>query len=109
MLGTANEPRLLVDVSEFRSPTDFDFCVVNGHWNGTFYNGHVTVWTPDNPWTELDKTEILTDNQDRLRGSYHTVFEHFHDLNYVAPKPKEYSIPSNLGYYETGWDDDLPF
>ena len=102
MLGTQNEPTLLVDVAEFRGPTNFDFCVVNGCWDGTFYNGHVTVWRPDGPWTDLDKTEILTDNQDRLRGSYRDVFWHFHDSSYVASKPNEYPIPSDR-------DDDIPF
>ena len=102
MLGTVDNPSLLVDVEQEYSPTHFEFWVVNGAWKGTYTNGHVTVWHPDEPWSELDKTEILCDNQDRLRGHYNDVFWNFHDVNYVAPKPKEFVAPAS-------WDDDIPF
>lgn len=102
MLGTKEYPSLLVDVEQEYSPTHFDFYVVNGAWGGTFYNGYVTIWHPDRPWTELEKTEILTNNQDRLRGGYQDVFNNFHDPNYVAPKPKKVELPAD-------WDDDIPF
>lgn len=102
MLGTKDCPSLLVNVDQERSPDDFDFWVVNGAWPGVFYYGHVTVLHPDTPWTELIKTEILTDNQDRLRGDYQEVFNNFHNPNYIAPKPKKVALPFS-------WDDDIPF
>ncbi len=101
MLGTKNEPSLLIDIQQEYSSTHFDFWVINGSWEGTFYNGYITIHHPHNPWSDLDKMEILCDNQDRLRGNYQDVFEHFHDVNYVAPKEK---------VIRTTWDDDdIPF
>lgn len=100
MLGTKQYPSLLVEIEQEKSPTQFDFWVVNGAWHGTFTNGHVTVWHPDRPWTELSKTEFLCDNQDRLRGNYQDVFDNFDNPDYVAPKPKQ---------VESLWDDDIPF
>jgi hypothetical protein len=106
MLGTKERPSLLVDVQQEFSPTHFEFWVVNGCWEGTYTNGHVTVWHPDNPWSNLDKTEILCDNQDRLRttgewGGYQAVFDNFHDPDYVAPK-RETIVFADM-------DDDIPF
>lgn len=100
MLGTKNKPSLLVEVEQEYLPTHFEFYVVNGGWEGTFNNGHVTVWHPSHPWTDLDKTEILSDNQDRLRGDYNDVFSNFDNPDYVAPTPK--ALPA-------WWDDDIPF
>jgi hypothetical protein len=107
MLGTNDNPSLLVDIQQEFSPTHFEFWVVNGCWEGTYTNGHVTIWHPDNPWSDLNKTEILCDNQDRLRttgewGAYQEVFDNFHNHDYVAPKPEKVVLPSN-------WDDDIPF
>jgi hypothetical protein len=106
MLGTKDKPSLLVTIEQEKSPTEFDFWVINGAWKGTYANGHVTVWHPDYPWSELEKTEILCDNQDRLRTvphyEYQEVFDNFHDETYVAPKPKPVEYPSS-------WDDDIPF
>ncbi len=106
MLGTKDNPSLLVNIEQEKSPTEFDFWVVNGAWKGTYTNGHVTVWHPDYPWSDLEKTEILCDNQDRLRSvphyEYQEVFDNFHDENYVAPKPKPVEYPAS-------WDDDIPF
>jgi hypothetical protein len=102
MLGTKDNPSLLVDIEQEYSPTHFEFWVVNGCWKGTYTDGHVTVWHPDEPWTELDKTEILCYNQNRLRGEYKDVFWHFHDTDYVAPKPEKFVMPAS-------WDDDIPF
>jgi len=107
MLGTAERPSLLVNVGQEYSPTHFDFWVVNGAWDGTYHNGHVTVWHPYEPWSDLDQTEILCDNQDRLRssdwsGGYQEVFDNFHDETYVAPRPKPVSLPAD-------WDDDIAF
>lgn len=107
MLGTKDNPSLLVNLGQEYSPTHFDFWVVNGAWDGTFYNGYVTVHHPYNPHSSLDRVEILCDNQDRLRSSdwdsgYQEVFNNFHDENYVAPKPKPVEYPAS-------WDDDIPF
>jgi hypothetical protein len=94
-------PSLLVDIGQEKSPTEFDFWVVNGAWEGTFYNGYVTVHHPWNPHSSLEKIEILCDNQDRLRGDYQEVFDNFHNPNYVAPK-REPVVFHNM-------DDDIPF
>ena len=106
MLGTKERPSLLVNVKQEYSPAHFDFWVVNGAWDGTFYNGYVTVHHPWNPHSSLDKVEILCNNQDRLRcgewrGEYQDVFDNFHDENYIAPK-REPVVFDNM-------DDDIPF
>jgi hypothetical protein len=106
MLGTNDKPSLLVDVQQEFSLTHFEFWVVNGCWEGTYTNGYVTVWHPDEPWSSLDKTEILCDNQDRLRtkgewGAYQEVFDNFHNPDYVAPK-REPVVFHDM-------DDDIPF
>lgn len=101
MLGTTDQPSLLVDIEQEKSPVEFDFWVVNGAWPGTFTNGHVTVWHPDRPWTKLDKTEILCNNQDRLRGHYQAVFDNFDNPDYVAPQRKAVRF--------NDMDDDIPF
>jgi hypothetical protein len=44
--------------------------------------------------------EILCDNQDRLRGDWPDVFEHFDDPSYVGPVPKP---------FPADWDDDIAF
>jgi hypothetical protein len=107
MLGTKDKPSLLVNVGQEYSPTHFDFWVVNGNWDGTFYNGYVTVHHPWEPYSSLDKVEILCNNQDRLRssdwsGGYQEVFNNFHNETYMAPKPEPVKLPA-------GWDDDIPF
>jgi hypothetical protein len=101
MLGTMDYPSLLVDIGQEKSPTEFDFWVVNGAWEGTFYNGYVTVHHPWNPHSSLEKIEILCDNQDRLRGDYQAVFDNFHNPDYVAPK-REPVVFHDM-------DDDIPF
>ena len=106
MLGTKEQPSLLVDVGQEYSPTHFDFRVVNGQWDGTYYNGYVTVHHPYNPHSSLDKVEILCNNQDRLRSvpwyEYQEVFNNFHDETYVAPRADKFITPP-------GWDDDIAF
>ena len=101
MLGTKDCPSLLVDVQQEKSPSEFDFWVINGAWQGSFYNGYVTVHHPWNPHSSLDKVEILTDNQDRLRGEYQEVFDNFDNVDYVAPKREPVVF--------AGMDDDIPF
>lgn len=107
MLGRSR-PELLVDVGQEHSPGHFDFWVVNGAWNGTYTNGYITIWgSPGGNWTSLDKMDILTDNQDRLRsggsyGDYRDVFANFHNPDYVAPEPVKFVQPAS-------WDDDIPF
>ena len=108
MLGSKERPSLLVNVEEDYNPEQFDFWVVNGAWKGTYTNGYITVYgCPSGDFSSLDKMEILTDNQDRLRspdwyGEYNEVFANFDNQNYVAPKPKKVEIPAWM-------DDDIPF
>ena len=102
MLGTIGRPSLLVSVQQERSPTDFDFWVVNGCWDGIFNNGHVTILgCPSGDFSDLEQTEILCDNQDRLRGNYQDVFNNFDNPEYVAPMPKKVKFDY--------MDDDIPF
>lgn len=98
MLGFNGNPSLLVDVTKYHSDGSFDFWVVNGAWDGVFNKGIVTV----NYTKEDIECTILTDNQDRLRGSYEEVFANFHNESYVAPMPLKHST-------RTWWDDDVPF
>ena len=103
MLGTKDDPSLLIELEQEKSPTEFDFWVVNGAWRGTFINGYTTVWDcPGGDFSSLEKIEILTDNQDRLRGDYQEVFNNFDNPDYIAPKPKKFVQPAS-------WDDDIPF
>lgn len=81
MLGK-NSPELLVDIGHKYSPTHFDFHVINGQWDGTYYNGHITVHNcPGGDYSNLDKVDILCDNQDQLWGvswdDYQAVFNNF--------------------------------
>lgn len=103
MLGNSNKPSLLVSVEQEKSPTEFDFRVINGCWDGTFTNGYVTVWgCPSGDFSSLDKVEILSDNQDRMRhkvGEWREVFVNWDNPDYVAPMPKVVSYD----------DDDIPF
>lgn len=107
MLGRAGRPDLLVDVKQEIAPDHFDFRVVNGQWDGTYYKGYVTTHdAPSGDYSSLDKVEILTDNQDRLRSvpwyEYQEVFNNFDNPAYVAPKPAPVVYPAS-------WDDDIPF
>jgi hypothetical protein len=105
MLGRNDTPSLLVNVDQEHSPTHFEFWVVNGAWAGTFNNGYITIWgCPSGDYSSLDKVQILTDNQDRLRcgiGDYQEVFNNFSDLDYIAIKPKVVKFDD--------MDDDIPF
>jgi hypothetical protein len=105
MLGTKDKPSLLVNVNQEHSPTHFEFWVVNGAWDGTFNNGYITIWDcPSGDFSSLDKIEILTDNQDRLRcgiGEYQEVFNNFSNIHYVAPLNKVVRFDD--------MDDDIPF
>jgi hypothetical protein len=102
MLGTKEQPSLLVDIEQEKSPTEFDFWVVNGAWHGTFTNGHITVWDPPTgSWSKLDIDEILCNNQDRLQGDYQEVFDNFDNPDYVAPR-REPVVFHDM-------DDDIPF
>lgn len=106
MLGTKERAQLLVNVKQEHAPRHFEFWVVNGNWDGTFYNGYITVHHPWEPFSSLDKVEILCDNQDRLRssdwsGGYQEVFNNFNNPDYVAPKSKPVMFHN--------MDDDIPF
>ena len=108
MLGTKECPSLLVNVKQEYSKDHFDFWVVNGNWDGTYTNGYITVYgCPSGDFSSLDKVEVLSDNQDRLRssdwsGGYQEVFNNFDNPDYVAPKLKKVEYPAS-------WDDDIPF
>ena len=101
MLGTNDNPSLLVNVEQEYAPGHFEFWVVNGAWAGTFYQGKITVWHPDSPWTDLVNLGVLSRNQDRLRGDYQPVFDNWSNPNWRAPKhqPVEH----------LAWDDDIAF
>ncbi len=103
MLGNSDSgPTLLVTVYDNYDPLNFKFWVVNGVWNGVFTNGHITVLgPPSGDWSDLDTTEILTDNQKRLRGDYNDVFNNFNNLDYVGPEPKVIKLDD--------MDNDIPF
>jgi hypothetical protein len=102
MLGIPGNPTLLVSQDQVRSATDFEFWVFNGAWRGTYNNGHVTVHdAPSGSFSSLDKVSILCYNQDRLRGSYETVFDNFDNVDYVAPDP--------VIVQYTDMDDDIAF
>ena len=102
MLGYGSQPSLLISIEQEYDPAHFEFWVINGAWKGTFTDGYITVWHPWEPWSGLEKIEILCNNQDRLRGEYQDVFDNFHNPNYVAPLPKKMELPAD-------WDDDIPF
>lgn len=104
MLGTKDHPSLLVDVGDGIDRNLFDFWVVNGAWEGTFINGHITIHHGHDydDYSTLNRVEILCDDQDRLRGDYNDVFNNFNNPKYVAPMPKVVECPAS-------WDDDIPF
>ena len=102
MLGTKDNPSLLVNVEQEHSSTHFEFWVVNGCWRGVFTNGYITILgCPSGNFSSLEKSEIICDNQDRLRGEYNTVFENFYNIDYVSPVPKHIVFDD--------MDDDIPF
>jgi hypothetical protein len=107
MLGYRGKPSLLVEVGQEYGPNHFDFKVINGRWEGVYYNGYVSVLDcPSGDYSLLEKADILCDDQDRLRSvpyyDYQEVFNNFHNPAYVAPKPKPVEYPSS-------WDDDIAF
>lgn len=67
MLGRNNKPELLVEVEHDYDQNDFEFTVINGGWSGRVCAGN-----------ELDpnnvKYDILSDDQEQLRGRYEVVF-----------------------------------
>ena len=98
MLGNP-EPNLLVDVDDNFDPNSFKFLVINGGWYGKFDYGTITV----DLYPEIVQYNfsIICSDQKRLRGKYDTVFDNFHDPNYVAPEEKVINFD--------GFDDDIPF
>ena len=102
MLGTKNQPSLLIELEQEMSPAHFDFWVVNGAWRGVFTNGYITtLGCPSGDFSSLEKTEVLCDNPDRLRGEYQEVFDNFDNIDYVAPVLKRIVFDD--------MDDDIPF
>lgn len=103
MLGVNGEPSLLVEVI-VQTNIGFKFSVINGGWDGYFeYNdarfGDVLV---EYTKTTVEGVEILTANQDRLRGDYQDVFENFDDESYIAPVVV-------FNPQEDEYDDDIAF
>lgn len=86
MLGTKDNPSLLVDVGTDFDRTLFNFWVVNGDWEGTFTRGHITIHYGHEygDYSTLNRVEILCDDHDRLRGDYNDVFNNFDNPEYVA-------------------------
>ena len=103
MLGNKEHPSLLVDVANDFDLDIFEFWVVNGAWKGKYIDGWITIYgAPGGDFSSLDRVEILSDNQDRLRGDYNTVFDNFDNVDYVAPEYKKV-------YVDDMMDDDIPF
>ncbi len=108
MLGNNLTPSLLVEVANDYNPQKFNFNVINGAWSGVFTDGHITVLgCPSGSFSDLGVTEIICDNQDRLRGEtnwdYETVFSNFSNVDYIAPK----QILKKACFEDM--DDDIPF
>ena len=91
---------LLVVVADNYDPENFKFSVVNGLWTGEVISGKLHA---DRFPEDKHEVKILTDNQDRLRGYYETVFRNFHNPDYVAPVP----CPAKVDFSDM--DDDIPF
>lgn len=111
MLGKDNEPELLVFTTKEHSPGlgHFDFTVINGAWDGTFNHGKITIYHPYEPFSTLDKMEILSDNQERLAGrvyEYQHVFDNWDNPDYVVP---EHLRPRPVSEVFPDLDDDIPF
>lgn len=100
MLGKNGKPGLLVQVTNQRAVTDFDFTVINGGWTGAYKGRDIHVFG-DEPLVYAAGYDILTMNQDRLRGDYQDVFDNFGNPQYVAPGAR-------VTLAHQG-DDDLPF
>lgn len=100
MLGTNGQPELLVSVGNFLDRNMFDFHVINGGWGGKYINGRITVNHPCEPFSTMERFEILCDNQDRLRCNYRDyqdVFNNFHNVDYKGPEVK---------HIVNRWDDE---
>lgn len=117
MIGRGTVPALLVTVNGNYDPSNFTFTVINGCWDGVFYNGHITVLgCPSGSFSDVDgDMEILCDNQDRLRSErdddymdeYSSVFANFDNPLYVAPLDPE-RTQRTLQWLDD-LDDDIPF
>lgn len=102
MIGLDNNPDLLVDIQQEYADNYFDFCVVNGCWEGTFFNGNISVYgCPSGDYSIMGEYKVISTDMNRLRGDYQTVFDNWHNPNYVAPTP-QIKMP-------VSWDDDIPF
>ncbi len=97
MIGIGSSAELLVDVVDNYNPVNFNFYVVNGNWEGFFIAGE--VYYSDRIGCIGTNYQILTSNQDRLRGDYNTVFNNFDNINYIAPHYKKYTL----------YEDNIPF
>lgn len=103
LLGVNSVPSLLVEVDNDYTTDNFRFHVVNGAWDGRCTNGYLTIYCPTGDYTSLEKVEILSDSQCRLRGDYNNVMNEFNNVDdpvYVRPVYYEYF---------DDLDDDIPF
>lgn len=106
-------PQLLVevddsDMTEFRLGDTFPIEVVNGFWYGVYNIKEKSLYINFTKDTVYG-VEILCDDQNRLRskvGDYNSVFDNFHDPNYVAPEPYKKRYTELLRDY---YDDSIPF
>ena len=104
MLGINNTPEWLVQIDPGYNKEKFKFFVENGCWYGLFQNNHVTIFgCPGGEYSSLEKVEILSDNQDRLRGDWSSVFENFHNPDYIVPLTNRPMVNFD------DMDDDIPF
>jgi hypothetical protein len=109
MLGLPHRPLLLVIVNRSRSPDDFDFWVINGAWDGTYCDGHVTIWDAWHPYSMIDTMRKLSEDQDRLRcpshstnSAYNQVFDNWSDPNWQGPLTPQFIPPPE-------WTDGIAF
>lgn len=75
MLGRNGKPCILVEVEHDYDQHDFQFSAVNGGWSGRLVNGEL------NDGENVLKFDILSDDQEQLRGRYEVVFG-----NWAKPK-----------------------
>jgi hypothetical protein len=100
MLGSDNDPRLLVVTDDKNNYDKFAFWVINGRWNGVYDNGSITVEKSG----VIHGWAVICDDQVRLSSKsdwdYAEVFKNFDDKDYAGPtmSPGQFDV-----------DDDIPF
>lgn len=105
MLGT-NCPTILVDVDGSYNPSNFTFSVVNGLWAGRFVDG--TIHIDGNHGEPISGVNILSNDQNRLRGDYMDVFDNYGNPEWTAPL-NEVDWGNEESWTRDDWDEDVPF